>query len=61
MVFNKIYHKPESGILDIVVPENMLKEFTEKGGKYYKQYQDLLRFASDQKVKIDVKISSDVD
>jgi RHS repeat-associated protein len=52
--FKGTNYKPESGVLDILVPENMVKEFTQEGGKFYKQYQDLLKYATDKEVKVQV-------
>jgi hypothetical protein len=43
-----------SGVLDILVPEKMLKEFTEEGGKFYKNYQDLLKYGKDKGVKVNL-------
>lgn len=36
------------------MPEKMLKEFTEEGGKFYKNYQDLLKYGKDKGVKVNL-------
>jgi RHS repeat-associated protein len=52
--FKGTNYKPESGVLDILVPENMVKEFTEQGGKFYKDYQRLLKYGEKNEVKVQV-------
>ena len=47
-------YKPKSGVFDILVPENMLKEFKKEGGKYYKQYKELLEYGKRNNVKINL-------
>jgi hypothetical protein len=52
--FKGTEYKPKSGVLDILVPENMVKEFTQEGGKHYKDYQKLLEYGSKNDVKVQV-------
>jgi RHS repeat-associated protein len=50
--FKGVEYKPKSGVLDIIVPENMVKEFTTEGGKFYKDYQKLLDYGEKNQVKV---------
>jgi hypothetical protein len=52
--FKGTEYKPSSGVLDILVPEKMAKQFTEKGGKFFKDYQKLLEYGEKNNVKVNL-------
>ncbi|MFC5047209.1 RHS repeat-associated core domain-containing protein [Aquimarina hainanensis] len=54
--FKGVTYSPKEGVLDILVPENIVKEFTKEGGKFYDSFQKLIKHGAENGVK--VKVSS---
>ncbi len=57
--FKGVTYKPKDGTLDILVPKEQLKEFVKEGGKFYDDFQKLVKHGEANGVK--VKVGSTID